>query len=238
MQRADALGLIAESFLQHGSEPTHGPDRHQIVIHVSAETLQQRTAGCCELEHGPSLPVETVRRLVCDASLVPIVEDEEGNPLNVGRKTRSISTPLRRALNARDRGCRFPGCTHKCYIDAHHIRHWANGGETRPENLVSLCRFHHRKVHEGGIEVQILDDGALRFVRPDGTSVDSIAPGYTQPLGDWRELPCENERHNIHINARTAVTRWDGVHMDYGLGVEVLLQHARRPKRVRAGTSG
>ena len=214
-----------------------GADRHQVVIHVSAETLQQRAAGCCELEDGPSLAVETVRRLTCDASLVPIVEDEDGNPLNVGRKTRSISAPLRRALNSRDRGCRFPGCTHKRYVDAHHIQHWADGGETSAENLVSLCRFHHRKVHEGGIEVQILDDGALRFVRPDGTSVDSVAPGYTQPLGDWRELPCENERHGIRIDARTAVTRWDGVPMDYGLGVEVLMQRAKREKRVPAGTS-
>jgi Domain of unknown function (DUF222)/HNH endonuclease len=233
MQRADALGLLAESFLQHGSEAMHGADRHQIVIHVAAETLQQRTAGCCELEDGPSLPAETVRRLACDASLVPIIEDEDGNPLNVGRKTRSISTPLRRALNSRDRGCRFPGCTHKRYMDVHHIHHWANGGETRPENLVSLCRFHHRKVHEGGITVQILDDGALRFVKPDGTSVDSIAPGYTQPLSDWSELPSQNERHSIRIDRRTAVTRWDGVPMDYGSGVQVLLHQASRERRVQ-----
>ena len=91
MQRADALGLIAESFLQHGSEAMCGGDRHQIIVHVSAETLQQRAAGSCEIEDGPSLAVETVRRLACDASLVPIIEDEDGNPLNVGRKTRSIS---------------------------------------------------------------------------------------------------------------------------------------------------
>jgi hypothetical protein len=93
-------------------------------------------------------------------------------------------------------------------------------------------------MHEGGVLIQILDDGALRFVTPDGSSVDSIAPGYTQPLGDWRQLPCESERRGIRIDARTAVTRWDGVHMDYGLGVEVLLQQAKRVTRVPAGTSG
>ena len=150
-QRADALGLLAESFLQHGSQAMNGGDRHQVVIHVSAETLQHSSAGCCELDDGPSLAAETVRRIACDASLVPIVEDEDGNPLNIGRKTRSISAPMRRALNSRDRGCRFPGCTHTRYVDAHHIHHWADGGETSTENLVSLCRFHHRKVHEGGI---------------------------------------------------------------------------------------
>ena len=97
---------------------------------------------------------------------------------------------------------------------------------------MSLCRFHHRKVHEGGIEVQMLDDGAVRFLRSDGTAVDSVAPGYTQPLADWKQLPAAHEERGIRIDARTAVTRWDGVRMDYGLGVEVLLQQAKREKRV------
>ncbi len=81
------------------------------------------------------------------------MEDEDGEPLNVGRKTRIISAPLRRLLTARDKGCRFPGCGNARYIDMHHIKHWANGGETKPSNLVSLCRFHHRAVHEEGFEV-------------------------------------------------------------------------------------
>ena len=237
MRRADAMGLMAETFLKSGAMEANGGDRHQLVVHVDAETLQHRTAGCCEIEDGPSIPAETARRLACDASVVAIVEDEEGDPLNVGRKTRTISTPLRRLLNARDRGCRFPGCANNRYVDAHHVQHWADGGETKPSNLVSLCRFHHHAVHEGGIEVQGLDDGALRFVKLDGTSVDSIAPGFTQPLGDWRDLRAENERHSIRIDARTAVTRWDGVRFDYSLGVEVLMQHAKRGKRIPAGTS-
>jgi len=91
-----------------------------------------------------------------------------------------------------------------------------------------------RKVHEGGIQIQILDDGALRFVRPDGSSVDSVAPGYTQPLGDWKQIAADSEERGIRIDARTAATRWDGVPMDYGLGVEVLLQRARREKRASA----
>ena len=174
------------------------------------------------------MAAETARRLSCDASVVALIENDDGEPLNVGRKTRTISAPLRRALNARDKGCRFPGCANTRYLDAHHVEHWANGGETKPSNLVSLCRFHHHAVHEGGIRIEILDDGALRFVKPNGVAVDSVLPGYTQPLGDWRQLPA---------GTHTALTRWRGERMDYGLAVEVLMQQARRPKDVPAGTS-
>ena len=188
-RRADALARVAESFLAHGVMEAAGGDRQQIVVHVAAETLRDRTAGCCEFEHGPSMAAETARRLACDASVVALIENDDGEPLNVGRKTRTISAPLRRALNARDKGCRFPGCSNSRYLDAHHVEHWANGGETKPSNLVSLCRFHHHAVHEGGIRIEILDDGALRFVKPNGAAIDSVAPGYTQPLGDWKQLP-------------------------------------------------
>jgi Domain of unknown function (DUF222)/HNH endonuclease len=235
-RRADALGRIAESFLQHGAEALNGGDRHQIVIHVDAETLHEGCAGRCELEDGPSLPVETVRRLACDASIVDILENREGEPLNVGRKTRSIPPALRRALNARDRGCRFPGCSNARYVDAHHIQHWSKGGETKLSNLVQLCRFHHRQVHEGRVVVQTLDDGALRFVRPDGESFDSVAPDHTRPLSDWRQLPEHHEQQGIHIDKKTAATRWRGETMDYGLAIEVLLQHSKRGEHVSAET--
>ncbi len=137
-RRADALARIAESFLAHDVLESPGADRQQIVVHVAAETLRHRRAGCCEIEHGPSIPADTARRFSCDASVVTLMEDEDGEPLNVGRKTRLISAPLRRLLTARDKGCRFPGCCNARYIDMHHIEHWANGGETKPSNLVSL----------------------------------------------------------------------------------------------------
>ena len=222
-RRADALALVAESFLAHGVTEAPGTDRHQIVVHVSEETLRHRTAGCCEIEHGPSLAAETVRRLACDASLVTLIESEDGEPLNVGRKTRTISAPLRRALNARDKGCRFPGCANTRYLDAHHVEHWANGGETRPSNLVSLCRFHHHSVHEGGIRIERLDDGALRFVKADGEPVDRCV---TQPTGDWRRLPV----------GRPA-SSWTGGRMDLGLAVDAMLQLSKSASRVPAGTS-
>jgi hypothetical protein len=235
-RRADALVRISESFLQHGAEALNGGDRQQIVLHVDVETLRDGCAGRCEIEDGPSMPAETARRLACDASIVSVLENEDGEPLNVGRKTRSIPPALRRALNSRDRGCRFPGCSNTRYVDAHHIHHWANGGETKLSNLVQLCRFHHRQVHEGRVGVQVLDDGAVRFVRPNGESFESVAPDHTRPLSDWRQLQIQHEQQGVHIDNATAVSRWRGESMDYPLGIEVLLQHSHRGGRVSAET--
>jgi hypothetical protein len=216
-RRADALARVAESFLAHDVLEAPGTDRQQIVVHVAAETLRTRAAGCCEVEHGPAIAAETARRFSCDASIVTLLENADGEPLNVGRKTRTISAPLRRLLTARDKGCRFPGCCNARYIDMHHIRHWVNGGETRPSNLISLCRFHHRAVHGGGYNVEILHDGAFRFVRPDGTRVDKVLPGCSQPPGDARKLP-----------AAPAEWRYRGDHMDLPMAVDLLIQESRR----------
>jgi hypothetical protein len=224
-RRADALAVLAETFLAHGAMEMNGGDRHQIVVHVAAETLRDRKAGCCEIEHGPSLAAETARRMSCDASIVAMVENEAGEPLNVGRKTRAISPALWRALKTRDKGCRFPGCANARYMDAHHIVHWANGGETKPGNLVCLCRFHHRAVHEGGIRIEGREDGALSFLKANGAVIDSTAPGCRQPCGDKRRMP-----------VGTATAKWRGEKMDVALGVEILLQRQKRTGNVPAGT--
>jgi uncharacterized protein DUF222/HNH endonuclease len=234
-RRADALAVLAESFLKHGAETLSGAERHQIVVHVDAETLRESSAGQCELENGPSLPAETVRRLGCDCSVVMLLENSAGEPLSVGRRTRSIPSALRRALQSRDRGCRFPGCTHTRYVDAHHVRHWAHGGETKPSNLICLCSAHHRQVHEGRVIVERLDDGAFRFVRPDGRAFDSAVPGRTQP-SDWRHLPQLHRESGIHIDSHTAVTRWRGERMDYSTAIEILMARASRARSLPAGT--
>ena len=226
-RRADALIVLCESFLAHGPAELKGGDRHQIVVHVDAATLTSHEPGTCALEEGPAIAVETARRLSCDASKVEIVEDEDGEPLNVGRKTRTIPPSLRRALKSRDQGCVYPGCNHTRYVDGHHIQHWAEGGETKLSNLVSLCRFHHRAVHEGGIRIERCDDGAWRFIRRSGESVYSCAPGHTQPLADWTELAARNVDHGLHIDANTAATQWRGERMDYGIAVESLLYRSR-----------
>jgi hypothetical protein len=119
-------------------------------VHVDRDAITRDEEGRCEVEHGPWIAAETARRLACDASIVRMIDDADGEPLKVGRRTRSISAALRRALRARDHGCRFPGCTHRRFVDGHHVTHWAEGGETNLGNLVSLCRRHHRLVHEGG----------------------------------------------------------------------------------------
>lgn len=209
-RRADALGRLAEGFMAHGSASFNGGDKHQIVIHVDHETLVTSTAGRCGLEHGPAMAAETARRLACDASRVTIVETDKGEPLNVGRKTRSLPPALQRALNSRDQGCRFPGCANQHFVDAHHIQHWAHGGETKLSNLVTLCRFHHRAVHEGGVQIVILDDGALRFVKPDGTSLDTDVLLH----GSADDLVEQHRNLGLAIDARTAATRWGGETME------------------------
>lgn len=107
----------------------------------------------------------------------------------------------------------------------HHIKHWSNGGETKPSNLLSLCRFHHRAVHESGFNVVVLDDGAVRFIRPDGDCVDRVIPGCTQLPGDWHQLP-----------AGQFANCWRGERMDLDLAVDAMIQRSREPRNVPAGT--
>lgn len=130
------------------------------------------------------VPLESVKRLVCDGSVVPIVEDADGTPLSVGRKQRTVPAAIRRALKARDRGCAFPGCTHRRFLDAHHVRHWADGGETRVENLVLLCTHHQRAVHEGGFHVRRDHAGALYFIDPRGRALPACGRVEAPDTGD------------------------------------------------------
>jgi hypothetical protein len=105
--------------------------------------------------------------------------------LRLGRKTRSVPPALRRALNARDGGCTFPGCTARRFVDAHHVEHWADGGPTDLDNLLLLCRHHHRLVHEGGYTVTITGR-SVAFHRPDGRRIEPCpAPPRHRP----RSLP-------------------------------------------------
>ena len=121
---------MADTLLSN--EPSaRGNDRYQVVVHVDTTALRDREAGTPGSLTARRCPAETARRLACDAAIVPLIE-RAGKPLSIGRKTRSVPPALRRALASRDRGCRFPGCTNRRTVDAHHIEHWANGGATRP----------------------------------------------------------------------------------------------------------
>ena len=207
-RRADALVLMAETLLRHGAAELPAPERHQVVIHVDASALAGATQDAqCELEHGPAIAVESARRLLCDASIITLHEDPDGNPLNVGRKTRAIPTALRRALQSRDRGCRFPACSHKHFTDAHHIHHWTHGGETNLDNLVLLCRVHHRLVHEEGFTVEQTASG-LVFRAPDGRRVEDV-PVQRVLLHD-PVLALMRGHADRGINARTCIPEWMG----------------------------
>jgi hypothetical protein len=229
-RRVEAVAVMAETFLATGPQDLSGADRQQIVVHVDAETLQHAHPGRCELEQGPSIAAETARRLACDGSVVRMLEDKKGEPLDVGRKTRTIPPGIRRALNARDKGCRFPGCHFKRYVDGHHVKHWADGGETKLSNLVTLCRFHHRLVHEGGVQIQALDDGAFRFLKPNGEVLVSEQPS----SGSLIALVASQAHQAIEITAHTAVTQWTGERLDVGLAVNYLLESSERDRTAKS----
>lgn len=163
-QQADALVAMAGAYLAGSGETTGTSENYQVTVHVEQSALRGRGGRS-------SLPVEFARRLACDADLVTLIEDEQGEPLSVGRKTRTVPTAIKRALWARDRGCRFPGCRRKRFVDAHHIRHWVNGGETSVDNLLLLCSRHHRLVHEGGFRIAKDYRDRWFFRRPDGRAV-------------------------------------------------------------------
>jgi hypothetical protein len=228
-RRADALAAVAENYLANTATTSNPADRFQVVVHVDADTLHHHTVGRCEIEQGPSIPAETVRRLSCDASMIEVLESASGEPLDVGRKTRTIPSAIRRALNSRDAGCRFPGCTHQRYVDAHHIEHWADGGETKLSNLITLCRLHHRLVHEGEIKVVVLPGGGWRFLHPDGRPFDLIR-STTSPAYNWDDVGRAHSKLGIKIDENTAATRWRGERMDYDLGVWVLCQQVERSR--------
>ena len=218
---------MAETTLRHGPEPLSAAERYQVVLHVTAETLAGDENDRCELESGQPLAPETARRIGCDSSLVRITEDSAGNPLDIGRKTRAVPPALRRALQARDQGCRFPGCDHHRFVDAHHIEHWADGGHTSIDNLVLLCRRHHRLVHEGGFGVEKTGGGRIRFSRPDGRVIE--AHPQLSPTGNHRGLLASNRETGEAIDAAGWIVPGDP--MDYGMAIEGLLQQREAAMR-------
>ena len=167
-QQADALVAVAKAYLHTGgagdSERGATADHYQVVVHVDQAALRGG-AGRADL------PIDTIKRLTCDGSMITLVEDEHGTPLDLGRKQRTLSTALKRALLSRDRGCSFPGCHRTRYLDAHHLHHWAEGGDTSLDNLMLLCTHHHRCLHENGFRIEREAGGALRFTRPDGRTI-------------------------------------------------------------------
>jgi hypothetical protein len=164
-RQADALVEIARSYLAGGKESKScTADHYQVAVHVDEKALRGKPDG----ESKSDLPIETVRRLCCDGAIVPIIEDSSGKLLNLGRKHRVVQPALKRALLARDKQCRFPGCTHEKWLDGHHVVHWADGGETSLDNTILLCSKHHRLLHEGGFEIKAGARGEWQFRNASG----------------------------------------------------------------------
>jgi hypothetical protein len=215
-RRADALAEIAETYLNCGPVANRTADRYQVILHLSEDSSH--------LDDGPHVSAETSRRIGCDCSVVRIEESEKGEPLSIGRRSRLVPPAIRRALRLRDDGCRFPGCTRTRFVDAHHIEHWSTGGETSLDNLVQLCREHHRLVHEGGFSCERARSGDIVFT-------DARA----RPLPHWSVLPRRNpeteaikylhERFDhLSIDADTCVPNWyAGDTCDWQMAVEGLL---------------
>jgi Domain of unknown function (DUF222)/HNH endonuclease len=226
-RRADALGLVAERALVGAGKVERG-EPCQVVLHVDAAVLsgQLPEGGRCHLEHGPTLAAETARRLSCDAPTVTLIEDESGQPLDVGRKTRRVSTALFRALRARDQTCQFPGCDHTSVLTPHHVTHWATGGTTNKDNLCLLCPFCHWRVHEGGCEVRGRAPDTLTFFTPAGIELkarpDSASPLPEDPVGALKAL---HVAEGLDIRPETNVIWWQGERWDLGWAVESLLSY-------------
>jgi hypothetical protein len=228
-RRADAIGLVAESALGAGLDPGSRGDRYQVVVHVDAEALRAdgEDGNSC-LADGAHVSAETCRRLACGSALVVMRHAADGQVLDVGRRTRTISPALRRALAHRDGGCRFPGCGMKL-CDAHHVEHWADGGTTSLANTVLLCRRHHRAVHEEGFTMHLAPNGEVRFRRPDGRLLPAAPALPAAPGPPVAALVSRLAGHGVAVDARETCPSWNGGPVDYNWAIDWLRWVARRP---------
>lgn len=178
-RQADAFVEMVRGYLSGASGASN--DNYLVTIHVDQAAL----AGG---DGRSAVPIESVKRLCCDGKAVVITENNEGDPLAIGRKSRVVPKGIERAVRARDNnGCVFPGCTNHRFLHCHHVEHWARGGETCLDNLMLLCTRHHTLVHEGGfrIEKDFLDNWC--FIRPDGIAVldcGHVSRVYENPSAD------------------------------------------------------
>jgi hypothetical protein len=215
--RADALMTLARVGMEAPEVAGRGGDPVEMVVHVDVETLAgDEIVNRSEIEGGSTVSAETARRLSCDAAVVRVLE-RDGQPLSVGRRRRTISPQLRRALRSRDgERCCFPGCDHTRFLHAHHIQHWARGGRTELSNLVQLCSYHHRLVHEGGFVVEGDGRRGLCFRRADGRLIQA-APPVRRARG--ASVEHANAALGLRLDADLVRPRSAGQRLDYDLAV-------------------
>lgn len=160
---ADALVVLCSG--QITTDPD--ADRATVVVATSLQALQSDELGC-ELEGSGVIHPEIARRLSCDCRLQWVLRNPDGTAVGIGRAGRNIPPYLRRELLHRDGGCTFPGYGTKRFVDGHHISHWEAGGPTNLDNLTTVCRFHHKLLHEFGWRVALDEHQSAGWFRPDG----------------------------------------------------------------------
>jgi 5-methylcytosine-specific restriction endonuclease McrA len=173
------------------------------------------------LEDGVRVSAEPSQRLACDASRVVMRHGPDGSVMEVGARTRTIPPAIRRALQHRDRGCRFPGCRGR-FTQGHHIHHWAHGGPTTLSNLTLLCRRHHRAVHEEGYQVERTAAGGLLFRDVRGAVIPDVPESAALPEDPYELIRARHEAAGLEIHARTAIPSWHGDRLDLGYAIDVL----------------
>jgi hypothetical protein len=193
---ADALALMVETMLaaDHNKDISRH-ERTMVVVHLDADTAH--------LHDGPNISTEAAKRMSCDACVCGVLMRNGQDNLDPGRTQRLPNRAQRRALMVRDGGCRFPGCTERRYVEAHHVRHWIDGGPTDLANLVLLCWHHHHAVHEGGFRISF-EGGVVTVCRPDGTllhgeSLIAEGPGIVE----------QNEALGVRITPESVAAQWD-----------------------------
>ena len=165
-RRADALAEVCRLALRSDALPTSGGQPAHVVVTVDFAALA-RDVAVGQLDSGATLPPSALRRLACDAGILPTVLNSVGVPIDLGRARRLFSGAARQAVLIRDGGCAFPGCDRpQRWCDVHHINPWSEGGSTDLDNGVALCGFHHRLVHHGDWTIQVGPDRRPEFVPP------------------------------------------------------------------------
>lgn len=218
---ADALVEVAHNALVGLDAESPSPRIPEVSVHVDVRSLINGSGDRCEVADGPVLASETARRLTCDAEVQAIFESD-GKVLDYGRRRRTVTPRLRRALEQRDVTCRWPGCDRKRFTQAHHIQHWsAHRGETKPAHLILLCFHHHRLVHEGGYTLIGNPEGTVTFLRPDGRPIPH------SPMkgdGSLKKMIDLHQQRQMRIDSEICTTLWDGYQPDLAECVDALLR--------------
>jgi hypothetical protein len=242
---ADGLVAVAESFLAGKVAGADDAEVYQVVVHAGTDALTEPAAPAadpgvsaetpaaparvpgdpadparCHVGDGPAISVSTAQMLACTAALSWMTHGDAGAVLALGRRRRRPSSAIRRAARERDHcRCRFPGCESR-RTDLHHIQHWVNGGRTDLDNLISLCPYHHKLVHDRGYLIAASPPGGFSFSRPDGTPLPACPP-LPEPDGPI------DQAHDADITPDTIIPPWYGERLDLNHAIWACFANAR-----------